>query len=402
MNKTFDKLIEKEELAAGEAAGASDAAKGKPYTTLGDLGEIKPEEEDESVLFKGNWLGQGGGLLITAPSGVGKSSLVIQALCCWTLGKKFLAQPNGRRLRCALIQSEDSKRDLQEIRDGMKRGFREAGWNPEEIEEAVNGIHIWTCVGKTGDAFIAWLRQQQVKDPCDIVAINPIQGFFGGDVSKQEDVSHFLREGLDPILKGEDGLHPCAAVLVQHTPKISTGQKDCGAEIDSYSEYLGAGSHEWLDWCRAKFVFLKKKNAEGFFDLKAAKRGKRLKWIGSDGKPTTRIVLAHTEGYIFWRIVTQEELDKLNVGSGKNSTMAKEKADHDKGEAANLQTIVDHITSEVLKGAKLTNGDLRKWAEQYWEKGVARKLITKFEACREDKGIVKTDGHYDIGKQKSA
>ena len=386
------------------AAGQTEANTRKAYTTLADLGPLKDEADDDNVLFSGNWLGRGGGLLITASSGVGKSSLIVQSLLSWSLGKEFLARPNnGRRLKCALVQSEDSQRDLQEIRDGMIKGFSSAGWTEDEVNDAVGSMHIWNCVGKVGKDFCEWLRAQQHDDPVDIIAVNPIQGFFGGDISKQEDVSRFLREGLDPILKGEYGTRPCAAVLVQHTPKITATKDGNDAEVGNYGEYLGAGSHEWTDWTRANLVFLKHKGSSDFFDLQAAKRGKRLGWIGPDGHPTIRKLLAHSSGYIYWRIVTDpQELEAAGVTAKpkdekppKPKSKLQEKYERDHGPEKNREALAEHVTREILLDRRINNGELRKWAEEQWVKDIARQSVTRFESSLVDFGLGKDkDGFY--------
>lgn len=400
MSNTLKDAIPVEQAAAGQ----TEANTRKVYTTLADLGPLKDEADDDNVLFSGNWLGRGGGLLITASSGVGKSSLIVQSLLSWSLGKEFLARPNnGRRLKCALVQSEDSQRDLQEIRDGMIKGFSSAGWTEDEVNDAVGSMHIWSCVGKVGKDFCEWLRAQQHDDPVDIIAVNPIQGFFGGDISKQEDVSRFLREGLDPILKGEYGTRPCAAVLVQHTPKITATKDGNDAEVGNYGEYLGAGSHEWTDWTRANLVFLKHKGSSDFFDLQAAKRGKRLGWIGPDGHPTIRKLLAHSSGYIYWRIVTDpQELEAAGVTAKpkdekppKPKSKLQEKYERDHGPEKNREALAEHVTREILLDRRINNGELRKWAEEQWVKEIARQSVTRFESSLVDFGLGKDkDGYY--------
>ena len=405
MSNTLKDAIPVEQAAAGQTeAVQTEANTRKAYTTLADLGPLKDEADDDNVLFSGNWLGRGGGLLITASSGVGKSSLIVQSLLSWSLGKEFLARPNnGRRLKCALVQSEDSQRDLQEIRDGMIRGFSSNGWTDEEVNDAVGAMHIWNCVGKVGKDFCEWLRAQQHDDPVDIIAINPIQGFFGGDISKQEDVSRFLREGLDPILKGEYGTRPCAAVLVQHTPKIAATKDGNDAEVGNYGEYLGAGSHEWTDWTRANLVFLKHKGSSDFFDLQAAKRGKRLGWIGPDGHPTIRKLLAHSTGFIYWRIVTDpQELEAAGVTAKPNDekppkpkSKLQEKYDRDLGLEKNCDTLAEYVMSVILDERKINNGELRKWAEEQWVKETARKVVTRFESSLSNYSLGKDkDGYY--------
>ena len=411
MSNALKDAIPVEQAAAGQTEAVQTKANTrKAYTTLAALGPLKNEADDDNVLFSGNWLGRGGGLLITASSGVGKSSLIVQSLLTWSLGKEFLARPNnGRRLKCALVQSEDSQRDLQEIRDGMIRGFTTNGWTNDEVKDAVELMHIWNCVGKVGKDFCDWLRAQQDNDPADIIAVNPIQGFFGGDISKQEDVSRFLREGLDPILKGEYGTMPCAAVLVQHTPKITATKDGNDAEVGNYGEYLGAGSHEWTDWTRANLVFLKHKGSSDFFDLQAAKRGKRLGWIGPDGHPTIRKLLAHSTGYIYWRIVTDpQELEAAGVKAKpkdekppKPKSRLQVKYDRETSPAENCNTAADYVKGQIRLVMKINNAILRKWAEKYWTKKIGRQAVTDLENSLAEHGLAKDENDNYILLEKA-
>jgi len=406
MSKEFESKLAQEESAAAK----SEPAAKPPYTTFAALGPLLPEDDDPSVLFRGNWLGHGGGLLITASSGVGKSSLVTQAAFSWSLGKEFLAKPM-RKLKCAIIQSEDSRRDLQEIRDGMIKGFTASGWTDDEVSEALDGVHIWNFIGKVGREFCDHLLLHQKNDPVDVIIINPVQGFFGGDISKQEEVSRFLREGLDPILKGEFGVQPCAAVLVQHTPKITSGQGEGRANVNDYGEYIGAGSHEWTDWARAKIVFLRRKTSDIYFDLKAAKRGKRLGWIGKDGAPTTNRLIAHSDGYIFWRIVddpeeiAQAESAGTNDDKGLlNKPVSERKLKHARngGVEANAKSVCDQVKASIRIGKKMNNELIRDWAVKNWTRNVGRDAVTAFERSLTAFNLTKdADGSYTLIKPES-
>ena len=404
MSEAFEQALAQEEAAArSDTLTQVTASHPKPvYTTFADLGELIPEERDKSVFFRNNWLGQGGGLILTAPSGVGKSSLVIQALLHWQLGQEFLAQPL-QTLKCALVQSEDSRRDMQEIKSGMAKGLLKNGWTQAEIDQAFAGIHIWTCVGKTGTDFTDWLHHQQSEDPCDVIAINPIQGFFGGDISKQEDASRFLREGLDPILKGEGGTKPCMAVLVQHTTKMSGRQKEGNSTLNDYGEYLGAGSHEFTDWARACIGFIKHKSAPGTFVFKATKRGSRLKWKDSNGQNTTERIMTHAKDYIYWNEVSDpEELSKLDgtykpkAPSLRAAKTEKRKANNH-GDEENALRLAEIVRKSIRKGETHCNKTLREEADKLWQKQCARDAVAYFEQIRESGGIGKDEqGNYTI------
>ena len=275
-----------------------------------DLGELQDEAFDPDVTFRNNWLAKGQAFGLVAGSGIGKSSMIVQASYHWALGRGMLAEPM-RPLKIAIIQAEDSERDMKEQRDGMIRGLTEVeGWSMEDVVAADNNIVIPDdFTGKSGEGFMYLLRDFQGDTHQDILIINPLQSFFGGDVSSQEDAYTFAN-GIDSIIKHKD--LKCNAGIVMHTAKWKSGQKDGRQDVTDFGEYIMAGSHAWTDWLRAIFAFQKHGNTETYFDLKAAKRGKRLGWVDHLGNATTKKIFKHSDGFIFWQEVTdQEEIDEI-------------------------------------------------------------------------------------------
>jgi len=60
--------------------------------------------------------------------------------------------------------------------------------------------------------------------------------------------------------------------------------------------------------CRA-VMFMRQTDKLGMFELVAAKRGERLGWKDKDGKPTKSKMICHSDGIIYWREPTQEEIE---------------------------------------------------------------------------------------------
>lgn len=266
------------------------------------LGELVDEKFDPDVVFRNNWLAKGQAFGLVAGSGIGKSSLTVQLAYHWAFGQKMLAEPM-RNLKIAIIQAEDSDRDLKEQRDGMIRGLTEfEGWTADEIAEADANIVVPNdFIGKSGPEFINLLRDFQGDTHQDLLFINPLQSFFGGDVSSQEDAYEFAN-GIDSIIKHEE--LKCTSGIVMHTPKWKSGQRDGRQDVSDFAEYMMAGSHAWTDWLRAIFAFQKHGDSELYFDFKAAKRGKRLGWTDANGNPTTSKLFKHSEGFVYWQEVT--------------------------------------------------------------------------------------------------
>lgn len=284
------------------------------HRTFADLGALIDEREDPSVLFERNWLAQGQSFAIVGSSGIGKSSLTDQMALNWAAGRKFFATPM-RPLKTAIIQFEDSDRDLKEQRDGMYRGLVEVdGWTMQEVMKAVQNVDLPTdFIGKSGKDFIRMLSEYQHDCRFDMIFINPLQRCVGGDISDQATASAFAAS-LDAIMK--DPQCPCAIGIDMHTPKMNGSKREERRNIDDYAEYMMAGSHEWTDWCRATLCFLRHGKTVDYFDFKAAKRGTRLAMVDPlDGSRTTKCMMKHTEGYIYWQFVTDpEEINRVCGG----------------------------------------------------------------------------------------
>src|SRR5258708_3363855 len=73
--------------------------------------EIPPEE----TLLGNRWLCRGGGALIVAPSGQGKSVLTAQASILWACNKPPFGIKPSRPLRSLILQAEDDDGDMQEM-----------------------------------------------------------------------------------------------------------------------------------------------------------------------------------------------------------------------------------------------------------------------------------------------
>lgn len=73
--------------------------------------QLAPEE----TLLGNRWLCRGGGALIVAPSGQGKSVLTAQASILWACGRAAFGIKPSRPLRSLILQAEDDDGDIQEM-----------------------------------------------------------------------------------------------------------------------------------------------------------------------------------------------------------------------------------------------------------------------------------------------
>jgi len=150
-------------------------------------------------------------------------------------------------------------------------------------------------------------------DRPDVVWVDPLLSFAGIDVSKQDQVTPFLRELITPVLESTG----VVMIGVHHTgkPKDSKATRDWTA-IDW--AYAGIGSSELVNWARAVMLLRPVENRT--FELKLAKRGSRAGATHADGSPAYGSVwLQHATGRIYWDQVNppEEPVEEPQEANGK-------------------------------------------------------------------------------------
>ena len=207
----------------------------------------KPSVSDPDELLRHRFLSRGGGLLLVGQTGLGKSSLSMQMMIKWALGKALFGIEPVRPLRSLLIQAENDDGDLAEMRDGVFNGLN---LSPEDRALAEKNIYVVTESSKTSENFFKEVVEPLLKiiKP-DVLWIDPALSYLGGDMSSQKDVGKFLRNDLAPLLTK----YSCAAVIIHHTNKTSSNADKNMMD----PAYLGAGSAEWINWARAMLVLKK-------------------------------------------------------------------------------------------------------------------------------------------------
>lgn len=293
----------------------SDWAKSEGVTVHGDpdqsaqlpearfLFDLKsPPKDDPNELLKRRFLCRGSGLLFVGPTGIGKSSSAMQAMILWACGRDYFGIKSSGPLKSLLIQAENDDGDLVEMRDGVI-----AGLNLTEGEKALASKNVIVAREdrRTDSKFFAEVVRPLLKtyNP-DLVWIDPALAYLGGDSSGQCDVGVFLRNQLNPLIRQ----YNCGAVLLHHTNKPTKGKDGRSSNASDYA-YLGNGSVEWANWPRA-ILALRSLGADGRFELRAAKRGRRLDWKESDGQtPALCRIVQHTKkaGVICWELAASSE-----------------------------------------------------------------------------------------------
>lgn len=270
------------------------------------LGELeRPPADDPNELLKHRFLCRGGAMLLCGPTGIGKSALALQAAMLWSLGRRCLGVSPSRPLTSLIIQAENDDGDLAEMRDGVAAGLN---LSPEEREIAFSRVLIVHECTRTSTAFFhETVRPLLETHRPDLLWIDPALAYIGGDASAQQAVGGFLRNGLAPLL-AEFG---CGAIILHHVNKPPSSAKERPDWAAGDFAYAGSGSAEFANWCRAVFT-IRSLGSHNVFELRAGKRGGRLRWNSTDGSPLYHRNIAHARepGLICWREADAEEAPK--------------------------------------------------------------------------------------------
>lgn len=269
------------------------------------------QANDPTELIRDRFLSRGGGLLLVGPTGIGKSSLSMQMMISWAAGRPAFNMTPARCLKSLLIQAENDDGDLAEMRDGVVSGL---GLTEEQLQQA--GANIVVCQEDrrtAGQLMAETVRPLLEEHQSDLLWIDPVLAYLGGDTLSQKDVGAFLRTQLNPLIR-EFG---CAAVIVHHTNKPSAVKDKRRPNPEDFA-YSGSGSAEWGNWSRATLTLTGIGNH--VFELHASKRGSRLGWKAADGVTTAyRKTIAHNRepGTIFWH-----EVDPAFLPDNQETTTA--------------------------------------------------------------------------------
>lgn len=303
--------IDPVDLAAEKADGNVEApeAVGKPDPLTGrkSLAELAKQPIDKSQTLLGNrFLCRRGAMLYVGRSGLGKSSSSGQQDICWALGREAFGIAPSKPLNILCVQAENDEGDLHEMAAGVLLGL---GLTDEEVNE-VNRRTTYVQWFETGEAFLTKLRdaltaERDAGRPFDLVRIDPLMAFAGGDLIKPEVIASFCRGGLNSIAFDFD----CGIIAVHHTPKINQTARP---RMDGPEWiYAATGCADLSNWARAILVIADSPNSmPGTFRLIGAKRGKRITWHDTKGAMEFERYFSHAEntGGMYWRTSTPEEV----------------------------------------------------------------------------------------------
>lgn len=291
------------------------AAKAVETTSAASLGFVRPPQRflakdlvsfdrnaDPDCLFGMRYLGRGQSAMFIAGTGVGKSSFINGSACHWALGRDYFGfKPKTGPLRTLIVQSENCLGDTAEAYQDSLAGMG-IPLDSQLADDIGDRVAFYRESVRTGEAFAKVLRELITSHRADITVIDPMLGFAGIDVSKQDQLSHWLRGILQPILI-ETGT---CLLTVHHTNKPRPASESALVNFDNLA-YLGAGGADLANWHRATLALLKDPTPEGeeekpHYSLIAAKRGGRAGLKDDQGNFTRVVRIRHskTPGIIRW------------------------------------------------------------------------------------------------------
>jgi hypothetical protein len=277
-------------------------------TSIIALAEKDPADFETDNLLGNRFLCIEGGMLFIGPSGIGKSSANMQQDICFALGRPAFGIKPSRSLRTLTIQAENDDGDLAEMTRGICDHLNLTAEERALVSERVVYIKEKAL---TGEKFLSQLRRLVQKYRPDIVRIDPMHAYAGGDVKDPGVTTPFLRNGLNPILEE----FRCAAIIVHHTPK--TTNRDTSQWNQTDWMYAGAGNADVTNWARAILV-VDATRVHGAFVFRAAKRGMRIGWADDDGhRVYDRLFCHHAGDAIFWREATDDDIERVEQSKAK-------------------------------------------------------------------------------------
>jgi len=253
------------------------------------------------TLLGNRFLCREGGMLFVGPSGVGKSSASVQQDILWSLGLPAFGITPAKPLRITTIQAENDDGDLTEMAGGITNGL---DLSPEQREIVRQNTFYISEKAKTGEGFMRFIESVLRLTKPDILRLDPLQSYVGGDTSDVEVMSDFVHTGLNPLLQ----TYQCAVIVNHHTPK--TNNRDTSKYKSSDWQYAGAGSAILTNWARAVMIVDPCQDNPHLFRFIAAKRGWRVDWMDENEAPTIYRYFKHARegGIIFWQDATPDEV----------------------------------------------------------------------------------------------
>lgn len=281
----------------------------------------KYKEPADTTLLGNRWVNRRDINLFVGPAGVGKSSAAVQAQVCWAIGKQAFGIEPSKPLRILVVQAENNDGDLHEMFKGVMDGLR---LKAEEHQLCNQNLVYHRHNGLSGDDFLEKILSQLLREGAfDLVWLDPLNAFLGGEPSNVEAVQKFIRQGLQRLIDRFD----VGCIITHHTPKLSNMDPEKVAKWRPIEfAYVACGSSELTNAPRGILVMWPMEEP-GAFRFIGAKHGNRLAWKDENGAPTLfqHFVQSKNEGEIMWREPSEDDLLRMGIQEAKKRKGRKQK-----------------------------------------------------------------------------
>lgn len=225
--------------------------------------------------------------LIIAASGVGKSVLAMQMAILFATGRDLWKLKPHKARKVVLIQAENNFLDLVEPAQSITRIL---GLSETEKADLRKNFRVISDDTHSGEGFVRLLSSICDRYKPEIVIVDPLMAYIGGEISKQEVCTKFFRNGINPVIHR----HNIGLIVLHHTGKPRS--KDLkNFEQNTDLEYLGIGSSDITNWARAVSIIMPSQHDKNIYEFKHVKRGKRT---GSE--PVIYLKQGRNHKDIFW------------------------------------------------------------------------------------------------------
>jgi hypothetical protein len=257
------------------------------------LGFSKREIDPSKTLLGNRWLSRCGGGFIVAPSGHGKSTLVIQVAILWSCGRVAFGIKPAQPLRILIVQAEDDDNDIIE----MARMCDRLKLTEAEQTLLKFNTHVEWVNDVMGAKFFEVLDDFLSQFHADLVIINPYTAYQGGDVKDDELNNDFLRVHLSAVMNK----YNCGVIAVHHSPKTQFQKSEEFSWFDWM--YSMSGGAALTNWARAVLV-IAPTDLPGTYRFIAAKRFEKIGWQERE------YWFSHSteDGKVLWVPATQDQI----------------------------------------------------------------------------------------------
>ena len=210
------------------------------------LAELKaPAHDDGRELLQDRFLCRGGSLLFVGSDWRGQIFVRHASGDSLEHWKTVLWIAPDCAASHAYVQAENDPGDLYEIRQGIFEGLE---LMKEQVKLAGENVQIATVNDSISSDFVVnVLRPLLAAHQPDLLILDPLLAYLGGDVTRQDVVSYFVRSGLQPEIAEAN----CGLMVVHHPPKP---KRDVGENKSGDDAYFGAGSADLANWARGVIV----------------------------------------------------------------------------------------------------------------------------------------------------